>query len=230
MPAGTSSASGKPVKAYIWNEDKNQKVVECLFNPTEYSFTKSNTWQRNDIIGRDLPLVNFQGGGTMTLSVSLLFDTYAAPLRGGAPEDVRNYTEKVLNLMKIDPTLKDPHSQSGRPPRVSFRWGNSWSFKSVITEITQRFTLFLSDGTPVRATLDVTFQQVEQEGTYPPQNPTSVAHAQKIRVVGPGETVDTIAFQEYGDSRKWRVIADFNHLDNPLRLRPGQKLAIPPLS
>ena len=230
MASGFSSASGKPVKAYIWNEDKNQKVVDCLFNPTEYSFSKSNTWQRNDIIGRDLPLVSFQGGGTMTMTVSLLFDTYSQPSSGGPAPDVRTYTEKVLNLMKVDPSLKDQNSQAGRPPRVSFRWGNSWSFKSVITQITQRFTMFLSDGTPVRATLDVTFQQVEQEGTFPPQNPTSVATAQKFRIVGPGETVDTIAFQEYGDPKKWRLIADFNNLDDPLRLRPGQKLAIPPVS
>ncbi|MBX6771398.1 MAG: LysM peptidoglycan-binding domain-containing protein [Chloroflexi bacterium] len=231
MAINISSASGKPVKAYIWNEDKNQKVVDCLFNPTEYSFTKQNTWQRNDVVGRDLPVVNFQGGGAMTLTVTLLFDTYTQPAGAdGMPRDVREYTEKVLDLMKIDPTLKDANSQTGRPPRVSFRWGNTWSFKSVITSITQRFTLFLPDGRPVRATLEVTFQQVEQEGTYPRQNPTSYAEVQKFRLVGPGETIDTIAFQEYGDPTQWRRIADYNRLDNPLRLRAGQKLAIPPLA
>lgn len=231
MALGFSTTSGKPVKASIWNEDKSpaQKVVDCLFNPTEYSFSKSNTWQRNDIVGRDLPLVNFQGGGVMTMSVSLLFDTYSRQRAGGQAEDVRTYTEKVLDLMKIDPTLKNRKNKQGRPPRVRFRWGNSWSFKAVITEIKQRFTLFLSDGTPVRATLDVTFQQVEEEGTFPNQNPTSGGEARSMHVVGPGETIDGIAFQEYGDSAQWRVIADYNHLDDPLRLRPGQKLAIPPL-
>ncbi|HLG50038.1 MAG TPA: LysM domain-containing protein, partial [Chloroflexota bacterium] len=48
--------------------------------------------------------------------------------------------------------------------------------------------------------------------------------------VSPGETIDTIAFQEYGDPNQWRRIADYNRLDNPLRLRAGQKLAIPPLA
>ena len=218
--------SGQLVKAYIYNEDKDQKVVDCLFNPTEYSFTKTNTWDPGRIIGRDVPLVNFQGGGAMTLTLSLLFDTYSMD---GQP-DVRQYTEKVLNLMKIDPSLKDSKSQGGRPPRVSFRWGKYWSFKAVITSITQRFTLFMSDGRPVRATLDVTFQQVESEGTYPPTNPTSTAEVQKVRVVRPGETVDSIAFEEYGDAARWRLIADHNDLDDPLRLRPGQRLAIPPVS
>lgn len=234
MPYGLSATSGKPVKAYIYNEDKSQKVVDCLFNPTEYSFTKTNSWAPGNILGRDLPLVNFQGGGATSLSVSLLFDTLTlTPPTGqpsGTPQDVRGYTEKVFKLMEVDPSLKDSQSQTGRPPRVSFRWGTAWTFKSVITSITQRFTLFTSDGTPVRATLDVTFQQVEQEGTYPAQNPTSGGEAQKVHVVGPRETLDGIAFMEYGDSRCWRLIADHNHLDNPMRLRPGQKLAIPPLA
>jgi predicted Zn-dependent protease len=224
MPSGLSATSGKPVKAFIWNEDKNAKVVDCLFNPTEYTFSKSNTWTPDKAPGKNIPIINFQGGGPTTLQVSLMFDTYAS----AQPQDVRNFTEKVVGLMNIDPSSTDSTSKTGRPPRVSFRWGDSWSFKAVITQISQHFTLFLSDGTPVRATLDVSFTQVEQQGTYPAQNPTSTAEAQKVHRVGPGETIDSIAFQEYGDANKWRVIADFNDLDNPMRLQPGDQLAIPP--
>ena len=111
---------------------------------------------------------------------------------------------------------------------MSFRWGKYWSFKSVITSVTQRFTLFMPDGRPVRGTLDVRFQQVESEGTFPPTNPTSVAEVQRIRVVSPGETIDGIAFDEYGDPKRWQLIADYNNLDDPMRLWPGQKLLIPP--
>ena len=73
----------------------------------------------------------------------------------------------------------------------------------------------------------MTFQQVEEDGTYPKTNPTSYAEVQKVHVVVPGETIDAIAFQEYGDSTLWKLIADHNELDDPLRLRPGQRLAIP---
>jgi nucleoid-associated protein YgaU len=105
-----------------------------------------------------------------------------------------------------------------------------WSFKAVVTNISQRFTLFKSDGTPVRATLDVTFQQVEDEGLYPPQNPTSgEGEGRKLRVVREGERIDWIATTEYGDPTLWRLIAEQNDLENPLKLEPGQVLAIPPL-
>ncbi len=220
-----SPNSTQLVKAYLYNEDSKQKVVDCLFNPTEYAFTKNNSWEAKRVMGKNVPMVNFQGGGIMTLTVSLLFDT---SLAAGQP-DVRKYTEKVLKLMEVDESLKDSKNKKGRPPRVSFRWGQYWSFKSVIVSINQRFTLFKPDGQPVRATLDVTFQQVESEGTYPPTNPTSYAEVNKVRVVMPGETIDSVAFDEYGDAKCWKLLADHNEIDDPMHLKAGQKLTIPPL-
>jgi hypothetical protein len=231
---GIHFGSGKPVKASIWNEDRQPpaKVVDCLFNPTDYTFAKRNEWASGSPTGGDVPLVNFSSGGAMNLEVQLLFDTLTMLSDGPdtTPQDVREYTEKVLDLMKIDPNTADQSKGTpGRPPRVSFRWGRFWSFKSVLTSVSQNFTLFWDDGRPIRATLTASFQQVESEGTYPPQNPTSMGRPQKVRTVLPGETLDAIAFTEYGDASRWRAIADFNRLDNPLRLRVGQQLGLPPL-
>jgi len=232
-PRGISYGTGKPVKASIWNEDKSppKKVVDCLFNPTEYTFNKRNTWAESDSTAADAPLVTFVGSGALSLDLELFFDTLTLTPDGGQsgpPHDVREYTDKVLDLMKIDPDTADATKHTpGRPPRVSFRWGRFWSNRSVITSISQRFTLFWEDGRPLRAHLSVAFQQVEAGSSYPPQNPTSLGHAHRVRLVGPGETIDSIAFGEFGDASRWRIIADYNQLANPLRLRVGQRLAIP---
>lgn len=232
-PRGISFGSGKPVKASIWNEDKTppSKVVDCLFNPTEYTFSKRNSWSEGASTGGDVPQATFVSGGPLTLDLELLFDTLTLAPDGdpnGPPNDVRDYTDKVLDLMRVDATTADSTKQTpGRPPRVSFRWGRFWSNKSVITSVSQRFTLFWEDGRPIRATLAVSFQQVESGSSYPPQNPTSHGHPQKVRIVGPGETIDSIAFAEFGDPSRWRLIADHNRLEDPLRLRIGQRLAIP---
>ena len=226
---GSATDSGKPVRASIWNEDTNAKVLDCLFNPTEYTFSRTNNWANEASMQVAVPLPTFQGSQAMTLEVrNLLFDTYARAGRGDTPEDVRTYTEKLFKLMNVDPSTADSgKSTPARPPRVSFRCGTFFSFKAVVTRMTQRFTLFWDDGRPVRAKVDVTFQQVESEGTYPRQNPTSFGLARKVRIVGPDDTIDTIAYAEYGDPSKWRLIADHNRLDDPMRLRPGQRLAIP---
>jgi len=228
---GIQFGSGRPVKASIWNEDTSAKVVDCLFNPTDYTFSKENSWSAAPARG-DIPLPSFVSGGAMTLEVRLLFDTLTLATSGEeGPQDVRDYTDKVVNLMNIDPSTADATKNTpGRPPRVSFRWGRFWSFTSVITRVTQNFTLFWEDGKPIRAMLTVGFRQVETTGTFPPQNPTSQGQPQKIRAVGPGETIDGIAFAVYGDAARWRTIADYNRIENPLRLTVGQRLALPQLS
>jgi hypothetical protein len=218
-------------KAKIRNADasgssggaQNEDTIECLFNPNEYTFRKSNSWTPHPYKGGDLPRLEFGGGSSQTLSMQLFLDTSTD---GG---DVRDIIKKFLDLMKVNSDLTDSASTRGRPPRVEFSWGKVWSFKAVITSLTEKCTLFRDDGIPVRATLDVEFLQAE-ESQMEPQNPTTPGKAGYKRcVVGDGETIDWIAFREYGNASLWRYIADTNGLDNPGHLKPGQVLSIAPL-
>jgi len=212
-------------KAQIINlDDSTDSPIECLFNPNEYTFSKQNTWEAEKNKGKNVPQLEFGGGNSMTLKMQLFFDTFATG------EDVRDTTDRIWKLMYINEKLADKETGKGRPPMVEFRWGDTWSFKSVITNITQKFNLFLSDGRPVRATLDVDFLQAKEEGKYPGQNPTTVGQSgYRRRTVREGDTIDWIAFDEYGDSSLWRYIADTNGLNDPSRLKPGQNLVIAPL-
>jgi nucleoid-associated protein YgaU len=222
---GIDFGTGTPVKAAIWNVDTNQKVVECMFNPTSYKFDRASSWSDESSKSIARPLPSFTGNSGTKLTVSgLLFDTYAKPRTGNDPEDVRDYTNKVYKLMEIEPKTVPSGDGQGRPPYVNFTCG-MFSFKSVITSVTQTFTLFWTDGRPVRAKVDINFLQVDP--ALPNQNPTSHGLARKVRVVSPNETIDSIAYSEYGDASRWRLIADYNRLDNPMRLRAGQRLVIP---
>lgn len=170
-----------------------------------------------------MPNLEFGGGSSSTLTMQLFLDTSTT---GG---DVRDTTKKVRKLMDIDDNATDMTTVKGRPPMVEFHWGRIWSFKAVITRLTEKCTLFRDDGVPVRATLDITFLQAKEGGAYPAQNPTTMnVSGYKRWVVRDGDTIDWIAFHEYGDSSLWRYLADVNGLDNPGKLRQGQALAIPP--
>ncbi|MBM3131803.1 MAG: peptidoglycan-binding protein [Chloroflexi bacterium] len=210
-------------KAVIINLDTGE-TVDCMFRPKEYTFTKANEWTQEVITGKNVPKLQFGGGKGMTLTMELFFDTYEMGL------DVRKrYTDKIWRLMMINPANADKGNK-GWPPTCEFRWGLAWSFKAVITNINQRFTMFFPDGTPVRSTMTVTFMQAAEEGQYPGQNPTTVSKpGYKTRRVREGETLDLIAFEEYGDAARWRYLADINNLDDPMRLEPGKVLAIAPL-
>jgi nucleoid-associated protein YgaU len=222
--AGGAAASGMSLsKAAILNLDSGGAPIRCMFNPKEYTFNKSNSWKAGDTKGSNVPPLEFEKGQPATLQLQLLFDTYADG------SDVRKeYTDDIWKLMQVDESLKDKKNKKGRPPKVRFQWGKTWSFEGVITKIAQKFTLFLPDGTPVRATLDVTFQQTRDESLYPSQNPTSGGlDTVHLWTVQEGDTLAWIAHKEYGDTSMWRTIADANNLTEVRYLRPGTVLEIP---
>jgi nucleoid-associated protein YgaU len=211
-------------KAKIVNLD-NDETIECLFNPNAYTFERSNTWTQKPVKGQNVPNLEFGGGSSATLTMQLFLDTSTT---GG---DVRKTTEKIRKLMDIDQNAKDMTTVKGRPPMVEFRWGQIWTFKAVITRFSEKSTLFRDDGIPIRATLDVTFLQAKEQGVYAPQNPTTQGTSGYKRwLVRDGDSIDWIAYKEYGNSAMWRYLADINNLDDPGKLRPGQVLIIAPPS
>lgn len=219
---GASAGSTSLAKAKILNLDKGGEIP-CMFNPKEYTFAKQNSWTRGKTKGSNVPPLEFSGGQPATMQISLFFDTYADK------KDVRSeFTDAIWGLMLVDDSLKDPKNKKSRPPKVRFQWGEAWTFDAVITSISQKFTLFLPSGTPVRATLDVTFQQIKDEKLFPRQNPTSGGvGGGKLWTVSTGDTLAWIAYKEYGDPTIWRAIAEANNLSRVRRLRPGMVLEIP---
>lgn len=191
---------------------------EVLFNPAELKLDKSANWSKVPTAGRDTARSAFTHGDPYVLTVDLFFDTYE---KG---EDVRKYTNEIVNLVTVQGHLH-------RPPRCRMSWGNNdfgglqWALQSV----NQRFTLFLPNGLPVRATLGCSFKEwrsSKEEARSVKRNSPDVA---KTRVVKRGETLSSIAAEEYNDPGLWRPIADLNRIHNPRRVAPGQVLAIPPL-
>lgn len=109
------------------------------------------------------------------------------------------------------------------PPWAKFVWGN-FSFVGVVESVDVTYTMFRPDGKPVRATASLKMKEMEDNSMYPPQNPTSRSIARRVWVVQEGQTLDWIAYKEYGNPAEWRRIALKNNLDDPLDIRPGQVL------
>lgn len=211
-------------KATISGQDVDV-TVNCLFNPKEYTLSRTNSWEIKMIKGRNVPEVSFGGGQPATLKMQLFFDTFAEGT------DVREHTQGLWELMRIDESNVNSETQRGEPPRVLFEWGQTWTFEAVIENLSQTFTLFLDTGIPVRSTVDITFKQVQDEMAFAGTNPTSGGgEPHRVHVVQAGERLDWIAYKEYGDPTLWRHIAEENDLIRPNQLRPGQKLIIPAIN
>jgi Contractile injection system tube protein/LysM domain len=186
-----------------------------LFNPTQYTVAKANQIAEAGIPGLSAPVLQYVHGNTRTLSMDLFFDTYEERM------DVSSDTEQIYGLLQID-------GSTHAPPVCDLQWG-TFLFTGILDHVSGQFTLFLSDGTPVRATLSVSFKEFIDVEQLVRVDPTQSADHRKRRMVKSGDRIDTVAAEEYGDPAQWRAIAEANGMDDPAVLRPGQMLTIPPL-
>lgn len=202
--------------------EKGSKI-RCQFNPTEYDVTNTAKYTEKTIPGGRGTISQFISGDSPTLSLSLMFDTYIPPTLDDPSEsgsDVSLLTQKVVQLTKIKGTLH-------RPPIVTFVWG-SLSFRGIVTEVKQKFTMFLPSGIPVRAKLDLTFREAPTEGAGR-ESPLESPDRTKYRRIKEGEYLWNYAQEEYGSPGMWRIIASENNILNPLDVEPGQTLKFPVL-
>ncbi|MDE6626391.1 MAG: LysM peptidoglycan-binding domain-containing protein [Lachnospiraceae bacterium] len=200
------------------------KDIEVEFNPTEYNLSSSIQYSEKNIPGLDGPIGQYIAGNSTTLNVTLLFNTYKPPTPSKPAEsgsDVTVYTKKIAALTLIDGELH-------RVPKVTFAWG-SINFTGIITDVKESYTMFLADGKPVRAKVDVTFKSVYNISTDKRISPLESPDRTKVKTVMQGDSLWSIAAQEYEDPEQWRIIARENGILDPLKLYPGQTLKLPPL-
>jgi hypothetical protein len=199
----------------IFNEISNEEF-EVMFNPEDgYSLDKSNNFASQTIPGLSSPLLQFVSGNLQTLSMELFFDTSIERT------DVRDATSRIENLMVID-------SEFHAPPVLRITWG-TLQFRCVLAQVTRNFTKFLEDGRPIRARLNVTFNEIIDPEREVKELNLQTADFSKAHIVRQGETLTGIAELFYENPQLWRPIALANEIDTPLSIAPGQELLIPSL-
>jgi nucleoid-associated protein YgaU len=208
------------IKAEIANTVTGARIP-VLFNPEEYTFQKDNLFAQAGVPGLSAPVLQFVHGNAETLEMELFLDTYES---GG---DVRPLARRVTDLMNIDATT---HA----PPVLQFIWGpdskfTDYSFTCVLLKVSQRYIMFRPDGTPVRARLQVTFQEYMNDELEAKELKRETTDYSRLYVVGQGETLSSIATQVYQNPALWRPIALTNRIANPRVLAVGQRLLIPQL-
>ncbi|MDQ0061125.1 CIS tube protein [Paenibacillus harenae] len=196
-----------------WHE--RTQTIDVMFNPTEYELEVGNQYAENEVPGLQRPISQFVGGDASTLNLSLFFDTYELGT------DVREITSAIVGMMDVD---SDLHA----PPTCRFVWG-SLDFKGVVTSISQKYTMFLESGVPVRATLGMSLKSSQTMKEQYQEIPRQSADRTKLKTIKLGDQLWSIAADEYEDPGAWRHIAEANGIDNPRLLAAGKSLTIPRL-
>jgi LysM repeat protein len=211
------------------------RPISALFNPDTYRIGKSVTWSAagSRVEGgtrsrRELnaPILNFGGGSSRQLTLDLFFDITDPVLGNLRLDDVRHLTNRIVELTRIERLEK-----RRRPPTCRVSWGDApagsdFPFVGVVSDLTQSFTMFRSDGKPARAHISLVFLEVnDPEIDQRTQRRSAVESA--TRVTRQGDTLSGIAAEANRDPKAWRTIAEANNIDDPRRLMPGRTLTIP---
>ncbi len=204
------------------------------------------------------PLLYADGGRT-ELTLDLLFDVSLVPetapaatpdsVQTTAPEDVRDLTRPLMVL------AEGPVGDSEQTvPYVRFIWGKAWNLRGVVVAAAERLEYFTETGVPRRSWLRMRFVVVPEPDAEESQNnnlnsqaPITLDPDQDIdlddlethRPLSDGEAgeedssserLDEIATRFYGSPLLWRLIAEFNNIDDPTEDLSGRTLHIPPKS
>src|SRR5215469_1445768 len=191
----------------VLDGDDKGKVITVLFNPTEYSFERSNSFKATAVPGLGSPLLQFVNGESDHLSMDLFLDDYTDPTGPTSLQQKEDapLTQRLTDISKLLEIDRDLHA----PPPVRFNWG-PMEFSAVIEKLGRKVTMFHPDGTPARATLSVSFKEYRTLRQQLEEPRRQSADKTRRRVVVGKDRLWQIAAREYDDTNEWVRIANEN--------------------
>ena len=103
------------------------------------------------------------------------------------------------------------------------------SFKGIAEKVEQKFTLFSSEGIPLRATVTLTLREYKTLHDQLTALRENSPDKTQVHILQQGENLPLIAARHYRDANEWRRIATANGIEDPRRLSAGAFLRLPPL-
>jgi hypothetical protein len=127
-------------------KQSGERAIKVQFNPTTLKVARQGT-QSKAGSSTKTQHVQYPSTEPATLSLELEFDTAEDYSADGVaePVDVRTRTDPLRAF--LEPPAGKP---AGAPPRVRFQWGK-FIFLGIVTQLSEEFDYFASNGTPLRA-------------------------------------------------------------------------------
>jgi hypothetical protein len=119
-----------------------------------------------------------------------------------------------------------------RQPLLTLQWGDpgrGFLMQGYLEDVSIDYNRFDFMGNSIRAKVTCTFHEAPNTLLSMLTNPTSGGvPGRRTHVLTEGETLPALAAATYGRPQAWREIAEANGIDDPLRVRPGRRVALPP--
>ncbi len=116
-----------------------------------------------------------------------------------------------------------------KPNYLQLVWGNALEFKCVLKSLSVNYSLFRPDGTPIRATLSVTFMHVVEEKRRAAEQGNNSPDLTHVRYSKEGDTLPLMTYNIYKDAALYPHVAKYNGLINFRKLKPNTRIVFPPI-
>lgn len=154
-------------KAKLKAIDQSGDDIEFMFNPNQLSFSRTISLEQAQGARTDRGenKTSFKHPNPYSLTINnVILDTY---------ESGKSVLEAVGKFTKAVEFSQGGKGKDKRPPIYLFTWGNERYLRCFLKTLSFKLTLFLPDGTPVRAVLDLTLEQVDAPTAKPGQGAPS---------------------------------------------------------
>lgn len=203
-------------------------IFELTINPEsynrKYSVNFSGTGKgQGGVIGMPAPAPEFAGTEAEELSFDITLDGT------GVVEASQGMTvsQQIASLRDIAYTFQGSDHQ---PSPVEINWGDELkAFRARLSSMSVDYTLFRSDGTPLRAKLSLNFIEAltpKEVATEADLQSPDLTHIVQVLA---GDTLPLLCQRIYKDPTKYLAVAAFNRLDGFRALPPGTLLQFPPM-
>lgn len=191
----------------------------AMINPAGYAHGLAINYNKEKTVGTTGPEVKFDSINPETLSFETVIDgTGVIPDHDPVKDQLKTLMDTVY---KYD---GDEHETT--PVRIL--WSNL-IFYGRLTSISLDHSMFTLDGEPLRTKVKLAFESYisnEEETKKADRSSPDLTHVIEVKA---GDTLPLLCHRVYKDSSYYLEIARYNDITNFRQIRPGTRLAFPPL-
>jgi Contractile injection system tube protein len=225
------------VKLEVYEDDRYQKKIgdfDLPINPEQFSQQFQIEYNRSQAQGSQHNNPEYKFTRPQELKLDFTLDgTGVVPDKQNSGKFHRDVVGQLQKFFRLTYTM---NPETHKPNFLRLLWGNfsfgydgKNGFDCLLTNLQINYTLFASDGKPLRAKLSATFSSyVEQTLRLREENKKSpdLTHQRKVTA---GDTLPLMTYRIYDDPSYYLQVAKVNGLVNFRRLKTNTDLRFPPL-
>ncbi len=201
---------------------------QVYINPDKYTHSFKIDYNNVQAQGSNGPSPDFNKIPPDRVNFELVFDgtgVVPSPRPGASPAN-GNTVEKQLTQFKN--LVFSYNGQIHSPNFLVLSWG-TLLFKCRLTSLNINYTLFMPDGSPLRAKATANFIGFNDEVELALKANKSSPDLTHILTVKAGDTLPLMCNGVYGSSAYYLHVAEYNNLTDFRNLAEGTQLVFPPL-